>query len=178
MTRPLPAVIAAVQNASQRMADRHTPFVMNEWYVAAFGEEIKDQLLARTLLGKRLVFFRSTQGHVVALEDRCPHRSMPLSAGTLDRDTIVCGYHGLRFNTEGDCIEVPSQANCPHNMGIRAYRTHERGAVVWIWMARRAKPTSTNCLRKTGWRAPSGNALKAIWACKRAMCACTRTCWT
>ena len=134
MTRPLPAVIAAVQNASQRMADRHTPFVMNEWYVAAFGEEIKDQLLARTLLGKRLVFFRSTQGQVVALEDRCPHRSMPLSAGTLEQDTIVCGYHGLRFNTEGDCIEVPSQANCPQNMGIRAYRTHERGAVVWIWM--------------------------------------------
>ena len=134
MTRPLPAVIAAAQNASQRLADRHTPFVMNDWYVAAFGEEIKDQLLARTLLGRRLVFYRTSAGRVVALEDRCPHRSMPLSAGTLNNDTIVCGYHGLRFNSEGDCIEVPSQTNCPHNMGIRAYRTFERGAVVWIWM--------------------------------------------
>jgi vanillate O-demethylase monooxygenase subunit len=134
MTRPLPAVIAAAQNASQRMADRHTPFVMNDWYVAAFGEEIKDQLLARTLLGRRLVFFRSSTGQVVALEDRCPHRSMPLSAGTLTQDTLVCAYHGLRFNTEGDCIEVPSQAHCPKNVGVKAYRTHERGAVVWIWM--------------------------------------------
>jgi vanillate O-demethylase monooxygenase subunit len=134
MTRPLPAVIAAAQNASQRMADRHTPFVMNDWYVAAFAEEIKEQLLARTLLGRRLVFYRTTAGQVVALEDRCPHRSMPLSAGTLTQDTIVCGYHGLRFNAEGDCIEVPSQASCPKNVGIKAYRTHERGAVVWIWM--------------------------------------------
>ena len=134
MTRPLPAVIAAAQNASQRMADRHTPFVMNDWYVAAFAEEIKEQLLARTLLGRRLVFYRTSMGHVVALEDRCPHRSMPLSAGTLTQDTIVCAYHGLRFNTEGDCIEVPSQPNCPKNVGIKAYRTHERGAVVWIWM--------------------------------------------
>ncbi len=134
MTRPLPAVIAAAQNASQRMADRHTPFVMNDWYVAAFGEEVKHRLLARTLLGRRLVIYRATDGRVVALEDRCPHRSMPLSAGTLEQDTIVCGYHGLRFNTEGNCIEVPSQASCPKNVGIRAYRTHERGAVVWIWM--------------------------------------------
>ncbi|WP_291931805.1 aromatic ring-hydroxylating dioxygenase subunit alpha [Limnohabitans sp.] len=134
MTRPHISVIAAAQNAAQRLADRHTPFVMNDWYVAAFGEEIKDQLLSRTLLGRRLVFYRASDGRVVALEDRCPHRSMPLSAGTLEQDTIVCGYHGLRFNTEGDCIEVPSQSTCPPNMGIRAYRTLERGAVVWIWM--------------------------------------------
>ena len=46
MTRPPISVISAAQNASQRLADRHTPFVMNDWYVAAFGEEIKDQLLA------------------------------------------------------------------------------------------------------------------------------------
>jgi vanillate O-demethylase monooxygenase subunit len=134
MTRPQQTVIFAAQNAAAKLADRDTPFVMNEWYVAAFADEIQHQLLARTLLGKRLVFYRSTQGQVVALEDRCPHRSMPLSAGALEQDTIVCAYHGFRYNTEGDCIEVPSQATCPKNVGIRAYRTHERGAVVWIWM--------------------------------------------
>jgi phenylpropionate dioxygenase-like ring-hydroxylating dioxygenase large terminal subunit len=134
MTRPQPTVIAAAQSATLRLADRHTPFVMNDWYVAAFGDEVKHELLARTLLGRRLVFYRTADQRVVALEDRCPHRSMPLSAGTLDQDTIVCGYHGFRFNTEGDCIEVPSQSTCPKNVGIRAYRTHERGAVVWIWM--------------------------------------------
>ena len=134
MTRPSQMVIAAAQNASLRLADRDTPFVMNDWYVAAFGDDITHQLLARTLLGKRLVFYRATDQRVVALEDRCPHRSMPLSAGTLEQDTIVCGYHGFRFNTEGDCIEVPSQTSCPKNVGIKAYRTHECGAVVWIWM--------------------------------------------
>lgn len=134
MTRPSTTVIAAAQNAALRMADRHTPFVMNDWYVAAFGEEIQRALLARTLLGKRLVFFRTTDHRVVALDDRCPHRSMPLSAGSLHGDTLVCGYHGFRFNAEGDCIEVPSQSACPKNVGTRSYRTIERGAVVWIWM--------------------------------------------
>lgn len=134
MTRPPQNVIAAAQNASLRLADRHTPLVMNEWYVAAFGVEIQRELLARTLLGKRLVFFRTTDHRVVALEDRCPHRSMPLSAGILQEDTVVCGYHGFRFNTEGNCIEVPSQSSCPKNVGVKTYRTLERGPVVWIWM--------------------------------------------
>ena len=62
MTRPHINVITAAQNASQRLADRHTPFVMNDWYVAAFGEEVKDQLLARTLLGRRLVFYLASDG--------------------------------------------------------------------------------------------------------------------
>lgn len=150
MTRPAISVITAAQNASHHLADRHTPFVMNDWYVAAFGEEIKGQLLARTLLGRRLVFYRASDGRVVALEDRCPHRSMPLSAGTLDQDTIVCGYHGLRFNTEGDCVEVPSQSTCPPNMGIRAFRTLERGAVVWIWMGE-AKQADASKLPAQDW---------------------------
>ena len=134
MTRPPSKVIAASQAASQRLADRHTPFIMDDWYVAAWGHEVKDQLLPRTLLGQRVVLYRAANQQVVALEDRCPHRSMPLSAGTLEHDTIVCAYHGFRFNSEGNCIEVPSQATCPHNVGIKNYRTFERGPVVWIWM--------------------------------------------
>ena len=161
MTRPLPAVIAAAQNASLRMADRHTPFVMNDWYVAAFADEIQHQLLARTLLGQRLVFYRTPGGQVVALQDRCPHRSMPLSAGTLEQDTLVCGYHGLRFNTQGDCIEVPSQASCPNNVGVKAYRTHERGAVVWIWMgeaeqADLAQLPAQDWMASTAWERSQG----------------------
>ncbi len=134
MTQPFPKVIAASQAASMRMADRDTPFIMNDWYVAAFGNEVHDRLLARTLLGQRVVLYRASNQEVIALDDRCPHRSMPLSAGTLDNDTLVCAYHGFRFNTDGNCIEVPSQATCPANIGVKRYRTLERGPVVWIWM--------------------------------------------
>jgi vanillate O-demethylase monooxygenase subunit len=158
----MPAVIAAAQNASQRMADRHTPFVVNDWYVAVFGEEIKDQLLALTLLGRRLVFFRTSASQVVALEDRCPHRSMPLSVGTLTQDTIVCGYHGLRFNTEGDCIKVPSQVQCPKTWASRP--TEPTSVVRWSgsgWV-RLDKQICPSCRHKSGWKAPSGNAHKAI----------------
>jgi len=134
MTRPDASVIRATQAASARMADRHTPFVFDDWYVAAFADELGPQLLSRTLLGRGIVMYRTREGQVVAMEDRCPHRSMPLSAGELNNDRIVCAYHGIQFNAQGDCVHVPSQASCPASMGVRTYATFERGPVVWIWM--------------------------------------------
>ena len=86
------------------------------------------------MLGKSIVMYRTLAGQVVALDDRCAHRSFPLSRSKLDGDTIVCGYHGLRYNTQGDCIEVPSQTACPKGIGIKSYRTVECGSLIWIWM--------------------------------------------
>ena len=134
MTLPPSPVIDALQSASKKMADRHTPFIFDDWYVAAFSDEVSSQLLARTLLGRGIVMYRSAAGKVVALEDRCPHRSMPLSVGALQDDHIVCAYHGMRFNTQGDCVHVPSQSTCPKSMGVRTYVTFERGPLIWIWM--------------------------------------------
>ncbi len=134
MTLPAASVISAAQAASARMADRGTPFIFDDWYVAAFADEVGQSLLTRTLLGRGIVMYRNAEGQVVAMEDRCPHRSMPLSAGELKDDHIICAYHGMRFNSEGDCVHVPSQATCPRSMGVRTYVTLERGPLVWIWM--------------------------------------------
>lgn len=134
MSLPNDTTLRAAQAASARMADRHTPFLFDDWYVAAFADELGRSLLKRTLLGRRVVMYRTEAGQPVALDDRCAHRSFPLSASTLDGDTIVCGYHGFRYNPAGDCIDVPSQPTLPKGMGVKAYRLIERGPVVWIWM--------------------------------------------
>lgn len=139
----LPSSIAmqAGQKAARRMANRDTPFIYDEWYVAALAEEVGRSLLARTILGRRLVLYRTADGTPVALADRCAHRSFPLSAGTLDGDTIVCGYHGFRYDQNGDWIEVPSQPRCPRRIGVRSYRLVEVGPLIWIWMGDVANAT-------------------------------------
>jgi len=71
--------------------------------------------------------FRTTGGVPTAMEDRCAHRSFPLSAGRLDDDTIICGYHGLRYDAAGECVEIPSQVFCPKGIGVRSYPLVERG---------------------------------------------------
>ena len=134
MTLPSSSLIRAARIASRSMADRTTPFIFNEWYVAGFAHEFDRTLRKRKILGRNLVLFRTTGGQLSALDDRCAHRSYPLSASKLDGDTIVCGYHGLRYNAAGDCIEVPSQAKCPKGIGVARYPLVERGPLVWIWM--------------------------------------------
>ena len=134
MTLPHADILQRAQIAGARMANYASGFVTNCWYVAAFASEVQHALLARTILGRRLVFFRTSDGEAVAMDDRCAHRSFPLSQSRLDGDTIVCGYHGFRYDRAGDCIEVPSLVRCPGNIGVRSFPIVERGPLVWIWM--------------------------------------------
>ena len=56
-------------------------FLRNCWYVAAWDHELDDGFLSRTILDEPVVLFRSADGLPRALENRCCHRSMPLSQG-------------------------------------------------------------------------------------------------
>ncbi|WP_426135434.1 Rieske 2Fe-2S domain-containing protein [Pseudomonas sp. PWP3-1b2] len=134
MTVPSPSVVNGAKTAMRHLANRDTPFIFNEWYVAAFSNEVSRTLLQRTILGRTLVLFRTEAGAPIALDNRCPHRSFPLSAGRLVGDTLICGYHGFRYDAQGTLIEAPSVAKCPRNIGVRDFPMVERGSVIWIWM--------------------------------------------
>ncbi|MEU1166027.1 Rieske 2Fe-2S domain-containing protein, partial [Streptomyces sp. NPDC005921] len=91
-----------------------TAFARNQWYVAAYSEEVGRELLGRTILGEPLVFYRAEEdGAPVALSDRCVHRRYPLSESGLDGDRIVCGYHGFTYDRTGACVYVPGQKRIP-----------------------------------------------------------------
>ncbi len=119
-------------------------FPLNQWYVAGFAWELKDQPLGRTLLGKPLVLFRTADGQPAALEDRCCHRALPLSHGTLEERGVRCGYHGLLFNAQGQCLEVPGQAKIPSKAKVPAYPVRERDQLIWVWFGNADQP-QPNC---------------------------------
>lgn len=108
-------------------------FPINQWYVAALSKELKDQALGRTLLGQPVALFRDGNGQVSALEDRCCHRALPLSCGTLESGGLRCGYHGLLFNGNGQCIEIPGQEKIPSRARVGAFKVKEQDELVWIW---------------------------------------------
>ena len=109
-------------------------FLKNCWYVAAWDREISDGLLARTILDQPVVLFRGADGAPRALEDRCCHRGLPLSLGRLQDETVQCGYHGLEFDYDGACVNVPGQATIPPGARVRAYPVVEKWRWIWIWM--------------------------------------------
>ncbi|HEX7007134.1 MAG TPA: aromatic ring-hydroxylating dioxygenase subunit alpha [Alphaproteobacteria bacterium] len=109
-------------------------FLMNRWYAAALPAELTSKPLARTICDLAIVMFRTESGRPVALEDRCPHRFAPLSAGTCKGETIACAYHGLEFDHSGACVHIPHQPNIPPRMRTRSYPMVERWGWAWIWL--------------------------------------------
>ena len=109
-------------------------FLKNCWYVAAWDHEISDGLQSRTILNHPVVLFRGPDSIPHALEDRCCHRGLPLSLGNVRESTVQCGYHGLEFNFDGACVNVPGQSTIPPEARVRSYPVVEKWRWVWIWI--------------------------------------------
>jgi phenylpropionate dioxygenase-like ring-hydroxylating dioxygenase large terminal subunit len=109
-------------------------FLRNGWYVAAYDGELQPEPMTRVILGEPVLLYRIESGKPVALEDRCCHRNLPLSMGKREGDGIRCGYHGLKFDAAGNCIEIPGQKEIPPGTKVKAYPLVEKWHFIWIWM--------------------------------------------
>ena len=116
-----------------------SPYPLNAWYAAAYDVEVRHALLPRTICNQKVVLFRRTDGQVAALEDACWHRLMPLSLGRLEGDELVCGYHGLVYNSQGRCTHMPSQETLNPAACVRSYPVVEKHRFVWVWPGDPAK---------------------------------------
>jgi phenylpropionate dioxygenase-like ring-hydroxylating dioxygenase large terminal subunit len=126
-------------------------FVQNCWYVAAWDHELgKDTLLARTVTAIPVLLWRDEDGRAVAFENRCCHRGAPLSLGRREGNELRCGYHGLKFDRQGRCVEIPSQDSVPPNTGVRTFPVVERDHWIWVWMGDPAK-ADESLLADTHW---------------------------
>ncbi len=54
-----------------------TTWLRNCWQVAAFSSEVGHAILARRFLDEPVVLYRTSEGTVTALADRCAHRMLP-----------------------------------------------------------------------------------------------------
>lgn len=116
-------------------------FLKNTWYVAAWASEVvTGVMLKRTILEQNLLFLRTADGRVAALDDRCAHRQVPLSMGKVINGCIECPYHGLQYNLEGQCVHNPhGNGRIPARAVVKTYQTEERYGAVWIWMGDQQK---------------------------------------
>jgi vanillate O-demethylase monooxygenase subunit len=128
----------------------------NYWYVMAESTEVGEKMLSRTVLGQTLVAYRTKQGEAVVLEDYCPHRGMPLSAGKVEGDSVRCGYHGLLVGRDGNCAAMAGQPHISRLKGVRSYPVVEKFGYIWVWpgdalLADAAKLPALPWGEGTGW---------------------------
>jgi phenylpropionate dioxygenase-like ring-hydroxylating dioxygenase large terminal subunit len=88
------------------------------------------------VLGEDLLAFRDTQGRVGLVEPTCPHRGANLYFGRNEECGLRCAFHGLKFDVNGNCVDIPiapKDAN-KERMRLKAYPTREWGDIIWAYM--------------------------------------------
>ena len=103
--------------------------------------------IAVTLLDTDLAVAITATGRVVALADRCPHRSTRLSQGTVEAESIRCAYHGWRFDTDGRCVEIPSMPDgpIPGRACVESFDTAIAYGLVWVRLESHPSTTIPPC---------------------------------
>ncbi|VCU70718.1 Toluene-4-sulfonate monooxygenase system iron-sulfur subunit TsaM1 [Pigmentiphaga humi] len=101
-----------------------------------WAESLKpDLLVPLMILEQPLLFYRDQYGVAAALDDMCPHRLAPLSLGRLlPNGNLQCGYHGLEFDSSGQCVRNPhGSGRIPRACAVHRYTLVERHRLLWIW---------------------------------------------
>ncbi len=125
-------------------------FMREYWIPAILSRElIADAPPTRVmLLGEKLIAFRDTQGQVGLMDHRCPHRCASLFFGRNEEGGVRCAYHGWKFATTGECLDmpnVPEHQKFEQHVRAKAYPCIERNGIVWTYMGVRAEPPPMPC---------------------------------
>lgn len=110
------------------------------WIPAAKSEAVKagGAPVRVRLLGNNYVLFRTSEGEIGCLDERCPHRGVSLALARNEGCHLRCIFHGWAFDPKGKTIEVPTQSRAPEQFAqavkVRAFAVRECGNLVWVWL--------------------------------------------
>ena len=104
------------------------------WYVIGTPNSFsKNKLKQITIWSKNYVVWKDSENNFHALDDVCSHKSASLARGKLINDTVMCPYHGYKFNNNGTLIIVPGinfQHSCIHD--VKKYKIINKNG--WIYL--------------------------------------------
>lgn len=103
--------------------------LLKHWHPAIKSTLLKKKPILVQLCNEEIVLFRTSQGKIGALRNRCCHRGMKLSQGWVENEEIVCPYHAWRYTPEGDVFS-PSTPKLNHC--IPSFTVMERYGFIWI----------------------------------------------
>jgi phthalate 4,5-dioxygenase oxygenase subunit len=115
------------------------------WMPALMSSEMPDRDGAPVrvrLLGEDLIAFRDSNDDIGLVAAFCPHRRAPMFFGRNEEAGLRCVYHGWKFNTHGDCIDMPSEpgeTTLREKVKINSYPCIEKGGIIWTYMGPKDK---------------------------------------
>jgi phthalate 4,5-dioxygenase oxygenase subunit len=110
------------------------------WLPALLAEELPENdcpPVRVKILSERLIAFRTTTGEYGLIDEFCAHRGASLWFGRVEEGGIRCAYHGWKYATDGQCLEVPSEpenSNFCSKVKLTSYPLVKIGDVLWTYL--------------------------------------------
>lgn len=117
------------------------PSLRQFWHPVATADEVGSTPIRVDLLDTPWVLARLGD-RISAMWDRCPHRLVPLSQGTVKGDRLQCRYHGYEFDADGACRHIPALGadTPPTHIGVPTAHVRTAFGLIWICAASEAPP--------------------------------------
>ena len=95
-----------------------------------------------TILGQKLVAFRSPEGEVGLMDEACPHRGASMALARNESGGLRCIYHGWKVSAKGLVKEAPTH---PEHFQVgrlksRSHPVEVRQGMVWTWLGTGSPP--------------------------------------
>ena len=146
------------------------------WVPALLAEELPENECPPVrvkLFSERLLAFRDTDGKYGLIDEFCAHRGVSLWFGRNEEHGLRCPYHGWKYDTTGQCIDVPSEpmeSGFCKKIKLKSYPLVKIGPVLWTYMgpptsSRRCRSGSSRWFRRS--RASSRSACRSRTGCRR-----------
>ena len=115
-----------------------------QWYVIGTPKDISyRKAFQATVWGNNYAVWRNmTTGEYYAIDDVCPHKGAALSKGKVQKNCLICPYHGYAYSCDGELVAVPGiEFQNFHNSSVTntlpvydaaKYRVVERNG--WVYL--------------------------------------------
>jgi phenylpropionate dioxygenase-like ring-hydroxylating dioxygenase large terminal subunit len=112
-----------------------TPEFPMGWFSVSRSHELAIGEVQRVqAFDRELALYRTRSGVAVLQDAFCPHLGAHLGVeGRVVGESVRCPFHGWRFGTDGQCVEIPYCDEIPERARIRTWHTQEKNGEVYVW---------------------------------------------
>ena len=90
---------------------------MPEFITVARASDVHPGWIKLVVLSGKTIALANVRGVFYAVDDLCPHANGSMVTGMLDGESIICPWHGSRFNLRTGGVEMS-----PATKGIATYQ--------------------------------------------------------
>ena len=115
-------------------------FFRCSWQPVLLAEELPENdcpPVRVKILSERLLAFRDSEGRLGLIDEFCAHRGVSLWFGRNEEGGLRCPYHGWKYDTNGQCVDVPSEpveSGYCQKIKLKSYPLIEKGGVLWAYL--------------------------------------------